>query len=63
MKNRLLVEIELEIEGPELRRKHLPHLFRIDKEEPMPALIHGLPGTGKSRVINWIRRIFIEARD
>ena len=29
----------------------------------MRALIHGLPGTGKNRVIKWIRRIFMEARE
>ena len=63
VKDRLLVEIQLEIEGPELRRKHQPHLFSTDCEEPMRALIHGLPGAGKSRVINWIRRLFMEARD
>ena len=63
VKDRLLLEIQLEIEGPELRRKHQPELFSTGSEEPMRALIHGLPGTGKSRVINWIRRIFMEARD
>ena len=63
VKDRLLLEIELEKEGPELRRKHQPHLFSTEREEPMRALIHGLPGTGKSRVINWIRRIFMEARE
>ena len=63
VKERLLLEIQLENEGPELRRKHQPQLFDTNREEPMRALIHGLPGTGKSRVINWIRRIFMEARD
>ena len=63
VKDRRLLEIELEKEGPELRRKNQPDLFSTDREEPMRALIHGLPGTGKSRVIKWIRRIFMEARD
>ena len=63
VKDRLLLEIQLEIEGSELRRKHLPNLFSTEKEEAMRALIHGIPGTGKSRVINWIRRLFVEARD
>ena len=63
VKDRLLLEVQLENEGPELRRKHQPHLFSTDSEEPIRALIHGLPGTGKSRVITWIRRMFMEARD
>ena len=29
----------------------------------MRALIHGNPGTGKSRVITWIWRLFMEARE
>ena len=49
------------LEGSELRRKHQPELFTMDKEEPVRGLIHGFPGTGKSEVIQWIRRIFIEA--
>ena len=63
VKDRLLLEIRLENEGSELRRKHQPDLFTTDSEEPLRGMIHGLPGTGKSRVINWIRRIFMEARD
>ena len=62
VKDRLLWEIELD-KIPEKLRKQKPHLCNTDKEEPLRALIHGLPGTGKSRVINWIRRIFMEARD
>ena len=27
-------------------------------EEPLRGLIHGLPGTGKSKVIEWICRLF-----
>ena len=63
VKDRLLREILHEIEGPELRRKHQPYLFNTATEEPLRGLVHGLPGTGKSRVINWIRRMFMEARD
>ena len=29
--------------------------------EPLLALVHGLPGTGKSRVLRWIRDTFEEA--
>ena len=60
VRDRLLLEIQLKLEGPELRRKHQPHLFSTDSEEPLRALIHGLPGTGKSRVIKWICRMFTE---
>lgn len=31
------------------------------QEEPMRGLVHRFPGTGKSRVIIWIRRFFEEA--
>ena len=31
------------------------------EEEPLRGFIHGKPGTGKSRVILWIRRFFVEA--
>ena len=30
-------------------------------EEPLRGLIHGLPGTGKSQVIAWIRKFLEEA--
>ena len=30
-------------------------------EEPMLALVHGHPGTGKSKVLRWLRRLFTEA--
>ena len=47
VKNRVLLEVQLLKGGPELRRKHLPHLFSTQEEEPLRLLIHGLPGTGK----------------
>ena len=31
---------------------------RADDEEPMLDLIHGLPGTGKSEVIVWLKELF-----
>ena len=31
------------------------------KQEPLLDLVHGLPGTGKTRVIQWMRRLFEEA--
>ena len=32
-------------------------------EEPLLCLIHGLPGAGKTQVIRWLRRYFIEVWD
>ena len=32
-----------------------------EREEPFRGCIHGLPGTGKSRVIHWLIRMFTEA--
>ena len=29
--------------------------------EPLRGFVHGGPGTGKSKVIKWIRRMFLEA--
>ena len=31
-----------------------------EPEEPLRALVHGQPGTGKSKVITWIRSFFEE---
>ena len=56
--DRILVEFRLHKEGSELRKGD-PELER--EEEPLRGLVHGPPGTGKSRVINWIRRLFVEA--
>ena len=48
--DRLLIEIRLEkLSG--LKRKHQPQAYDTREEEPLRALVHGLPGTGKSRVI------------
>ena len=52
VRDRLLTEVELTAVG---RRKE------DARAEPMRGLIHGLPGTGKSRVIKWIIRMFTEA--
>ena len=42
-------------EGLQLPKNH-PR--REEEEEPMRALIHGRPGTGKSRLIAWIQEMF-----
>ena len=52
VRDRLLTEVELSAVG--CKRED-------PREEPMRGLIHGLPGTGKSRVIQWIIRMFTEA--
>ena len=50
----------MEKEGPEID-KRLPNSQAVqDREEPLRGLIHGLPGTGKSRVLNWLRRLLVE---
>ena len=55
---RVLDEFQLEKEGCDLPRAHANRQVR---EEPMRGFIHGPPGTGKSRLIYWIRRLFTEA--
>ena len=55
---RVLDEFQLEKEGCDLPKAHANRQVR---EEPMRGFIHGPPGTGKSRLIYWIRRLFTEA--
>ena len=61
VRDRILLEFALEKEGPHLLRKVLKKNMVDTREEPLRGLIHGLPGTGKSRVIKWICRLFTEA--
>ena len=56
--DRVLLEFELEKEGLLLPKGH-PE--RCAAEQPLLGFCHGCPGTGKSRLIKWIRRLFIEA--
>ena len=42
-----------------LLEKHHPDRMRA--EDPLPGFCHGSPGTGKSRVIKWVTRLFVEA--
>ena len=58
VKERLLLEFRLEKEGS-LRPKG--HPVREVEEQPLLVFCHGSPGAGKSRVINWICRMFKEA--
>ena len=56
--DRVLMEFRVDKLGLHLK-KNDPN--RENQERPMLGFVHGSPGTGKSRVIKWIRRLFIEA--
>ena len=60
VRDRLLTEIQLANEGP--TRRNQPNKQQTDdkREDPMLGLVHGYPGTGKSKVIGWVVRLFIE---
>ena len=55
---RVLEEFRLEHEGLLLPKSH-PE--RTKAEQPLLGFVHGAPGTGKSRVIRWVTRMFEEA--
>jgi len=57
VRQRILVEAEIRRHG---RVSERTPGAEID-EEPLRGLVHGFPGTGKSAVIKWIRRLFTEA--
>ena len=56
--DRVLQEFRLEKEGL-LLKKTDPE--RTKAEQPLLGFCHGSPGTGKSKVIKWITRLFTEA--
>ena len=56
--DRVLMEFRVDKLGLHLKKDD-PN--RENQEKPMLGFVHGSPGTGKNRVINWIRRLFIEA--
>jgi hypothetical protein len=58
VRTRILIEFRLEKEGTELRKGDP---VREREEEPMRSFVHGPPGTGKNKLISWIRRFFTEA--
>ena len=67
MRERLLTEVELLI-APRFTQHVIDGAtkkVRISdpREEPMRGLIHGFPGTGKSKVIQWIIRLFTEVME
>ena len=55
---RVLQEFRLEHEGLLLPTAHRG---RTKAEAPLLGFCHGSPGTGKSRVIKWVTRMFVEA--
>ena len=59
--DRVLQEFALEHEGQDVPDELRFAPDKSDGDEPLRGLVHGLPGTGKSRVIKWIRRLFEEA--
>ena len=61
VRDRILQEIVLSREGPGIWKKLRATSTADPREEPLRALCHGFPGTGKSRVIKWIIRLFTEA--
>ena len=61
VRDRVLEEIILEKEGPVVAKKRRLAKQEDTREEPLRAFVPGLPGTGKSRVIEWIVRLFTEA--
>ena len=64
VRNRLLTEVEL-IVAPRSLRCESGGTKRAEdaREEPLRALCVGEPGTGKSRVIKWIIRLFEEVME
>ena len=65
VRDRILVEKMLEKEGggePGVPKRTWRSAGIDDpREEPLRGFVHGLPGTGKSRVIKWTIRLFTEA--
>ena len=61
VRDRLLTEVELDAVGPSCYVDANQKRKREDsREDPLRGLTHGGPGTGKSRVIKWIVRMFTE---
>ena len=56
VRDRVLMEFRLWKEGCDLPESDLAM-----REEPLRGLVHGLPGTGKSKIILFIRRLFTES--
>ena len=61
VRDRILQEKALEKEGTGILRRLRGASITDFREEPFRGCCHGLPGTGKSRVIRWLIRMFKEA--
>ena len=61
VRDRILQEVILSREGPNLRKRLRATHTADAREEPLRGLCHGYPGTGKSKVIKWIIRLLTEA--
>ena len=61
VERRLLDEIELDNAFPLLKKQRKLEKTSDAREEALRGFVHGLPGTGKSRVIKWVIRMFTEA--
>ena len=61
VKQRVLDECELDNEQVMLKKHNNTGQIHDSRQEALRGFIHGLPGTGKSRVIKWIIRMFTEA--
>ena len=61
VRDRVLQECALEKEGAGVLKRLRGFSAVDEREEPFRGCCHGLPGTGKSRVIKWLVRMFREA--
>ena len=63
VRDRLLTEVGLFLEGTDLWVRLCGNAADDSREEPLLMFVHGLPGTGKSRVIGWMCSMFSEVME
>ena len=61
VRDRILQELELDNATPYMKQFRRTRKQNDPNAEAYRGCIHGYPGTGKSRVILWLRRMFLEA--
>jgi hypothetical protein len=61
VRDRLITEEKIRNEHPVIWKQHLGAKVGDTRQKAIRGLVHGLPGTGKSKVIHWIRHMFMEA--